>query len=225
MQIMAPIFTIIGATGIQGGSVFEAALESGLYKIRAITRNPYSEAGKALTARGVEVVAADLNDEASLVKAFQVSIIYPSPLSPPPVPAKRNLHIQGSTAIFALTNFYETFATGGPQVALAAEITQGTNLARAASKTASLKHYIWSTLPDGEGAHVVPHFKSKIAVDAVIKEDKNLFAKTTFLLVGFYTSNYLYPFFTPNYIVSSLLRLVPRSVLKTGRKRPANTRR
>ena len=72
---MVGILTVIGATGAQGGSVVDAALKAGTYKVRAITRNTSSEKAKALAARGVEVVKADLNDLASLVGAFQVSYI------------------------------------------------------------------------------------------------------------------------------------------------------
>jgi uncharacterized protein YbjT (DUF2867 family) len=71
---MAPILTVIGATGAQGGSVVNQALKDGKYKVRAITRNVNSDKAKALASRGVEVVAADVNDEQSLTKAFEVSI-------------------------------------------------------------------------------------------------------------------------------------------------------
>jgi uncharacterized protein YbjT (DUF2867 family) len=71
---MSPIITVIGATGVQGGSVIDAALKSGIYKARAITRNINSDKAKALAARGVELATADLNDEQSLIKAFDVSI-------------------------------------------------------------------------------------------------------------------------------------------------------
>jgi uncharacterized protein YbjT (DUF2867 family) len=71
---MSPIITVIGATGVQGGSVIDAALKSGIYKVRAITRNINSDKAKALAARGVELATADLNDEQSLIKAFDVSI-------------------------------------------------------------------------------------------------------------------------------------------------------
>ncbi len=71
---MAPIFTVVGATGAQGGSVINSALKSGLYHVRAITRSTDSEKAQALTARGVEVVAANLDDEDSLIKAFEVKL-------------------------------------------------------------------------------------------------------------------------------------------------------
>ena len=86
------------------------------------------------------------------------------------------------------------------------EITQGTNLAKAAAKTSTLKHYIWSTLPNGmkvsDGKYLVPHFDAKNKVDDYIKADTNLYAKTTFLWVTYYASNYLFPMFTPNIMVS-----------------------
>ncbi len=69
---MSPILSVIGATGAQGSSVVNSALKDGTYKVRAITRKVDSDKAKALAAKGVEVVAADLNDEESLVKAFEV---------------------------------------------------------------------------------------------------------------------------------------------------------
>jgi uncharacterized protein YbjT (DUF2867 family) len=69
---MSKLLTVVGGTGSQGLSVINAAVKSGAYKIRALTRNPSSEKAKALIARGVEVVRADINDEQSLIKAFEV---------------------------------------------------------------------------------------------------------------------------------------------------------
>jgi uncharacterized protein YbjT (DUF2867 family) len=69
---MSKLITVIGATGAQGGSVVAAALKSGLYKVRGVTRNVNSEAAKGLSAKGVEMVAADVNDVKSLEQAFQV---------------------------------------------------------------------------------------------------------------------------------------------------------
>jgi uncharacterized protein YbjT (DUF2867 family) len=181
---MSKLLTVVGATGIQGGSVITAALKEGTWKVRGITRNVNSDAAKALTAQGVEMVSANLNDEQSLRKAFQ-----------------------GSTAIYAVTDFFEPFAASGPSAAIEIESTQGINLARAASATPTLQHYIWSTLPNGAqlsgGKYVVPHFEAKNRVDAHIRADASLRAKTTFLWVTFYASNFLYPMFTPNLLKSS----------------------
>ena len=66
------IIAIIGATGAQGGGLVRAILADpqGGFAARAITRNPESEKGKALAALGAQVVAADLDDQASLERAF-----------------------------------------------------------------------------------------------------------------------------------------------------------
>ena len=203
---MPKLLTVVGATGTQGGSVISAALKEGTWKIRGITRKVNSDAAKALTAQGVEMVAADVNDEQSLVKAFQVyhkSMLLCTHLAQP----YTNTYIQGSTAIYAVTDFFEPFAASGPSVAIEIESRQGINLARAATATPTLKHYIWSTLPNGlkisDGKYLVPHFEAKNRVDDYIKADASLFAKTTFLWITFYAANFLYPMFTPNFLKSS----------------------
>ena len=66
------LLTVVGGTGTQGRSVIEAALKGEHGKIRALTRNTESQNAKDLAAKGVEVVKADINDESSLVKAFEV---------------------------------------------------------------------------------------------------------------------------------------------------------
>jgi uncharacterized protein YbjT (DUF2867 family) len=71
---MSQIFTVLGATGAQGSAVVNQALKDGVYKVRATTRNVNGEQAKALQARGVEVVSADVNSEESLVKAFHVCL-------------------------------------------------------------------------------------------------------------------------------------------------------
>jgi uncharacterized protein YbjT (DUF2867 family) len=66
------IIAVIGATGAQGSGLVRAILadKSGQFAARAITRNPNSDKAKALAAAGAEVVAADVDDEASLTRAF-----------------------------------------------------------------------------------------------------------------------------------------------------------
>lgn len=67
------IIAVIGATGQQGGSVVREFLSKPEWKVRGITRNPESGSAKGLVAQGVEVVSANLDDEESLVKAFEVT--------------------------------------------------------------------------------------------------------------------------------------------------------
>jgi len=69
---MSLIVAVVGATGIQGGSVIATLLQEGVYKVRGITRNVNSSKAQQLIAQGAEMVEANLDDEASLVKAFSV---------------------------------------------------------------------------------------------------------------------------------------------------------
>ena len=71
------IIAVTGATGSQGGGVVNVMKKTPGWKVRAITRNPESDAAKKLAAEGIEVVRADFDDEASLVKAFKVRIQAP----------------------------------------------------------------------------------------------------------------------------------------------------
>jgi len=181
---MAKIVSIVGATGAQGKGVIAAFKGNPAYHIRAITRNPASESGKALASEGIEVVRADVNDVESLKSAFA-----------------------GSHIIFAVTNFFEPFATGGPEKGMEVEIQQGKNLAAAAAATSTLEHYIWSTLPNAKavsgGKYIVPHFQGKNVIDAYIRADAALLKKTTFFWVTFYHSNFAFPMFTPYWIPSA----------------------
>ena len=109
---MSKIVTVIGATGIQGGSVIRAILKDPSYTIRALTRNVESSAALALRALGVEVVQGDINDINSLRVAFD-----------------------GSYAIFAVTNFFENIPTLSIKEATEKETRLGINLAEAAAST------------------------------------------------------------------------------------------
>jgi uncharacterized protein YbjT (DUF2867 family) len=52
--------------------VIDAFLKDCTYKVRAVVRSPDSEGGRALVAKGAEVVKADFLDVDSLKQAFQV---------------------------------------------------------------------------------------------------------------------------------------------------------
>lgn len=182
---MTKIVAVVGATGKQGGAVVQALLKQGEYKVRGLTRNVSSDKAKALIAQGVEAVSADLNDEASLTKAFQ-----------------------GATAIFAVTDFSEPFrhVPGGPDHARDTEYRQGVNMARAALQTPTLEHLIWSTLPNSDklsdGKFVIPHFMGKCGVDDFIRSQPELLAKTTFLWLPYFSSNFFYAPFQPYFLKS-----------------------
>ena len=70
-SIMSRIIAVHGATGMQGGSVVKSLLKSD-WKVRAITRNASGAAAKSLSEAGIQVVTADFDDEASLIKAYEV---------------------------------------------------------------------------------------------------------------------------------------------------------
>src|SRR5690606_18855964 len=77
------------ATGAQGGGLARAILddpEAG-FTVRALTRRPDSDAARALAERGAEVVEADLDDPASVARAFA-----------------------GAYGAFCVTNFWEHFS-------------------------------------------------------------------------------------------------------------------
>ncbi|KAK4032017.1 NAD(P)-binding protein [Parachaetomium inaequale] len=170
------IIAITGATGAQGGGVVNVMKKTPGWKVRAVTRNPESEAAKQLAADGsVEVVRADWNDEASLVKAFE-----------------------GVAAVFAVSNWWESLFSGKSQWESGdIEESHGMNLARAAAKTPTLEHYLWSTQPSSKrqfsGKLETPHMDYKANVDARIKAElPELARKTTYLYFGYYPQNMAY---------------------------------
>ncbi|KAM0256819.1 hypothetical protein ACHAQJ_004771 [Trichoderma viride] len=185
---MTKLVTVIGATGIQGGSVVDYLLKSPeTYAIRAITRNPGSNAAQVLAARGVELFQADLDDTASLTVAFE-----------------------GSYAVFAITDFSAPFVKAGANaaaatVAAAAETQQGKNIVNAVEKAGdTIQHFFWSTLADASrlsgGKIFVPHYHSKILVEDYIRAKPALLTKTTFLRVAYYSTNFASPFLKPVFV-------------------------
>lgn len=70
-----PIVVIVGAIGSQGGSVVTSFLNDGTYSVRGLTRNTSTPKALALATRGVDVVTGELNDEGSLIAAFEVTYV------------------------------------------------------------------------------------------------------------------------------------------------------
>ena len=168
------IIAVVGATGAQGGAVVRAILadRGGPFAARALTRKPESDKGKALAGQGVEVVAADLDDEPSVERAFA-----------------------GAYGAFCVTNFWEHFS---PE----RELAQASNQARAARAAglqhviwSTLEDTRkWIPLSDDRmptlgGKYKVPHFDAKGEADQVFRD---LGVPTTFLLTSFYWENFIY---------------------------------
>jgi len=63
------VILVSGATGTQGGAVARELARRG-YTVHGLTRNPESEAARALAALGVEMVRGDFDDSASLDAAL-----------------------------------------------------------------------------------------------------------------------------------------------------------
>ncbi len=168
------IIAVIGATGAQGGGLARAILAdpARTFTVRAVTRNPSSDNAKALAAAGAQVVAADLDDSASLERAFA-----------------------GAWGVFALTNFWEH---SSPE----RELTQAGNQARAARKagvshviwstledTRKLVPLSDDRMPTLMGKYKVPHFDAKGEADATFKGTG---VPTTCLLTAFYWDNFIH---------------------------------
>lgn len=67
----AKTIVVLGATGQQGGAVARALAADGRWTLRALSRNPASDGARRLAAQGFDVVAADMDDPASLEAAFK----------------------------------------------------------------------------------------------------------------------------------------------------------
>lgn len=165
------IIAVVGATGAQGGGLVRAMLAdaNGEFAPRAITRNPGSDAAKALAAQGVEVVAGDADDASTLDAAFA-----------------------GAYGAFCVTNFWEH---GDP----ARELRQASALARATRSAgvqhvvwSTLEDTRRDVplddprLPTLHGHYKVPHFDVKGEADAVFASEG---APTSYLLAAFYWDN------------------------------------
>lgn len=170
------VIAVLGATGNQGGGLVNAILEDpdGPFTVRAITRDAGSEKALALSARGADVVEADLGDVDSLRRAFA-----------------------GAHGAYVVTNYWESMS---PQV----ELAQAGNAARAAKDAGVehvIWSTLEDTradlplddprLPVLEESYTVPHFDAKAEADQVFLD---LGVPTTFLRTTFYWEAFLQGF-------------------------------
>ena len=100
------IFVVFGATGNQGGSVINSVLNDPAtakeFQIRGTTLDPSKPNAKALEARGVQCVAADIDNKEQIQSA-----------------------LKDAYAVFAMTNYWEKM---DPEL----ETNQGKGIADAA---------------------------------------------------------------------------------------------
>jgi uncharacterized protein YbjT (DUF2867 family) len=176
------IIAVVGASGSQGSGLVRAILDdpASSFAVRALTRNPDSPDAKAFTARGAEVVQADLDDATSLRAAFD-----------------------GAYGAFVVTNYWEQLPPEqeAQRSRTRMELDQAQNAARTA-KAAGLRHVIWSTVedtrplfahlgiepPNFEGGYTVPHQDAKAEANAYFT---SLGVPTTFLETSFYYEAFL----------------------------------
>ncbi|EXJ83108.1 hypothetical protein A1O1_06726 [Capronia coronata CBS 617.96] len=177
---MANIIAVFGATGAQGGGVVTELLKDKGWSVRALTRNVNSPRARALRSQGAEVAFADLEDPSTLPKA-----------------------IEGSHAVFGVTDYWQYVANHGNVEAGNIETRQGIGLLGALARSPTLQHFIWSTLPGAIATSPndiqVPHMDSKNRVDKYLEQHyPDLLAKTTFLRVAWYAENLAWhDFFKP----------------------------
>ncbi|KAI5782392.1 NmrA family transcriptional regulator [Peziza echinospora] len=162
---MSKLLVVFGATGNQGGSVVDFVLNhpelSKQYKVRGITRDATNPKAQALEQKGVEVVAADFDDDESIKKA-----------------------LEGANAVFATT--VSILERGAKEKA----VNQGKAIADAAV-AAGADYIIWSTIPNatkGSGGKLVnvEFFDARELVDEYIR---TLPIKATFWRPGAFMQN------------------------------------
>jgi uncharacterized protein YbjT (DUF2867 family) len=168
------IIAVLGATGAQGGGLVRAILadKSSPFKPRAITRDVNSEKAKALAAAGAEVVAADVDDPATLRRAFE-----------------------GAHGAYCVTFFWHHMS---PERELAeagsmAEAAKQTGVAHVIWSTLEdTRRFVPlqdDRMPTLMGKYKVPHLDAKGEADALFAQAG---APTTCLLTSFYWENLIY---------------------------------
>jgi uncharacterized protein YbjT (DUF2867 family) len=168
------VVAIIGATGAQGGGLARAILADtrSPFRVRAVTRNPSSDASRALREAGAEVVQADTDDAPSLERAFS-----------------------GAYGAYCVTNFWEHFS-------VEREVAQAGNMAAAAESAGvqhliwSTLEDTRKWVPLGDERmptlmehYKVPHYDSKGSADRLFEERG---VPTTYLLTSFYWDNFIH---------------------------------
>jgi hypothetical protein len=144
------LLVVVGASGVQGGSVIRAVLANpslcSQFSIRGISRDPVAAAAKTPFGDSITWSKADINDSDSLIHGFQ-----------------------GAHTVFGVTDFWQVLSAEG-------EAEMGKHIVDAA-KTAGVKHLIWSTqisaskVSNGKGPHVA-HLEGKYTVSQYLEQIK-----------------------------------------------------
>lgn len=169
------MIAVVGATGAQGGGLARAILNDPEreFACRALTRKPASDAARALSDGGAEVVQADLDDEDGLAAAFA-----------------------GTYGAYCMTNFFEHFSADK-------ELEQAAALARATTRagvrhaiwstTEDSRHFVSlddDRMPTLDGRYKVPHWDGKAQANHSFTDAG---VPTTFLLMSMFWDNFITP--------------------------------
>ncbi len=167
------IIAVVGATGAQGGGLVRAILDDpqGGFAARAITRNVNSDRAKQLARLGAEVIAADVDDAASLNRAFS-----------------------GAYGAYCVTFFWDHLSPEREQAQARtmAEAARQAGLRHVVWSTLEDTRR-WVPLSDERmptlmGEYKVPHFDAKGASNHFFTD---LGVPTTFLQTSFYWDNFI----------------------------------
>ncbi|KAJ9101886.1 hypothetical protein QFC21_003226 [Naganishia friedmannii] len=133
----APLITVFGSTGTQGGSVIDHLISSPKpYRIRAVTRDPSKASGKKLQEMGCEVVKAEISNKDDVERVMK-----------------------GSDIVFV--------SNKGMEHGAATEMQHGKNMIEAVKANLStIKTFIWSGIEhvsqvSGGKYNKVEHFDTK----------------------------------------------------------------
>ncbi|GEN12108.1 Uncharacterized conserved protein YbjT, contains NAD(P)-binding and DUF2867 domains [Myxococcus fulvus] len=135
------VVVVIGPTGQQGGAAAKH-LAAGGWRVRALVRDTQGAKARALADAGVELVAGDMGDRASLDAAMR-----------------------GAHGVFSVQ---PSVGPAGPSSAWEEEVRHGSNVADAA-KAAGVEHLIYTSVGGAERNTGIGHFESKSRIEQHIR--------------------------------------------------------
>ncbi len=166
------IIVVFGATGAQGGGLANAILDDKTsdFTVRAVTRDANSDKAKALAAKGAELVVADIDDKASMLKA-----------------------LEGAYGAFFVTFFWAHFSAEKElaEARSMAEAAKESNLQHVIWSTLEdTRKYVPlddDRMPTLQGKYKVPHFDAKGESDVFFES-----LPVTYLRASFYWENFIF---------------------------------
>jgi len=173
MSDQKKLIAVVGATGSQGGSVLKYLIDSGRYRVRALTRDVLSSKALSLKTKylnNIELWKCDMCNSDEVIKAFD-----------------------GCWGAYLLTDFWSD-----PEKMVVEEANYGRILIDSAV-TANLTFAIYSSLNNveilSEGRLQVPHFTNKNLVEEYARNEfrgKDVKTKFGFVYPGFYMQNFMF---------------------------------